>query len=103
MPQTMLQALNISRRGGTTVFIGIPKLDAIVALTGFQLQAEGKRLMGSLFGSANVRRDFPRLIELAETGRLHLESMVSRHFKLDDVNQAFHELEAGTVVRGVLC
>ena len=58
--------------------------------------------MGCVYGSAQVRRDFPRLISLAETGRLDLGAMVSRRIGLDEVNEAFRAMDAGEVIRSVI-
>ena len=59
-------------------------------------------MLGCLYGSAQVRRDFPKLIDLVETGRLDIGSMVSRRIKLDEVNDAFRAMEAGEVIRSVI-
>jgi S-(hydroxymethyl)glutathione dehydrogenase/alcohol dehydrogenase len=56
-----------------------------------------------MYGSANVRRDFPRFVELAETGRLDLEAMVTKRIGLDDVNDALGAVERGDVIRSVIC
>jgi S-(hydroxymethyl)glutathione dehydrogenase/alcohol dehydrogenase len=54
------------------------------------------------YGSAEVRRDFPRLIELAATGRLDIATMVSRRIALDDVNDGLAAIERGEVIRSVI-
>ena len=59
-------------------------------------------MLGCVYGSAQVRRDFPRLIALAENGRLDLGAMVSRRIKLDEVNDAFRAMDAGEVIRSVI-
>ena len=46
--------------------------------------------------------DFPRLVEWAREGRLDLAAMVSKRIGLDDVPQAFDDLEAGDVIRSVI-
>jgi S-(hydroxymethyl)glutathione dehydrogenase / alcohol dehydrogenase len=61
-----------------------------------------KKILGCLYGSAQVRRDFSRLIGLVETGRLDIGAMVSRRIKLDEVNDAFRAIEAGEVIRSVI-
>lgn len=102
LPETILQAYNVARRGGTAVVVGMPAFDATVTFPAMGLFYENKRLLGSMYGSAQVRRDFPRLVRLVETGRLDLGSMVSRHIHLDDVNDAFRAMEAGEVIRSVI-
>jgi S-(hydroxymethyl)glutathione dehydrogenase/alcohol dehydrogenase len=102
LPETILQAYNVARRGGTAVVVGMPAFDATVTFPGMSMFYDNKRLLGSMYGSAQVRRDFPRLVRLVETGRLDLGSMVSRHIHLDEVNDAFRAMEAGEVIRSVI-
>ena len=61
-----------------------------------------KQVVGSIFGSANPRKDIPRLLELYSAGRLDLDAMVTSTYALDDVEQAFVDLRAGANIRGVL-
>jgi S-(hydroxymethyl)glutathione dehydrogenase / alcohol dehydrogenase len=102
LPETITQAFSSARRGGTAVVVGMPRMDSMVTLPGFAMFYEEKRLLGCVYGSAQVRRDFPRFIDLVEHGRLDLGSMVSRHIKLDEVNDAFTAMKAGEVIRSVI-
>ena len=102
LPETIVQAYNTARRGGTVVVVGMPRMDAQVTLPGWQLFSDEKRLLGCVYGSAQVQRDFPRFIGLVETGRLDLGTMVSRRIALDEVNDAFRAMEAGEVIRSVI-
>jgi S-(hydroxymethyl)glutathione dehydrogenase/alcohol dehydrogenase len=78
------------------------RMEAQVTLSAFALFYEGKTIVGSKYGSAQVRRDFQRFVDLIETGRLDTSSMVSRTIKLDEVNDAFRAMEAGEVIRSVI-
>ena len=80
----------------------MPRLDSRVTLGGFGLFYEEKKLLGCVYGSSQVRRDFPRFVGLVETGRLDIADMVSRTIGLDDVNDAFRAMKAGEVARTVL-
>ena len=70
--------------------------------TPFDAVRNEKRVLGCWYGSAEVRRDFPRLIELAATGRLDVATMVSRRIALDDVNDGLAAIERGEVIRSVI-
>jgi len=61
-----------------------------------------KSLIGSLYDSANMTRDVPRLVGLYRAGKLKLDELVSKRFSLAQVNDAFTALEKGEVVRGVI-
>jgi S-(hydroxymethyl)glutathione dehydrogenase/alcohol dehydrogenase len=95
------QALQMTRRGGTTVFVGIAGGGKFVLPT-LQLAMEDRTLKGSYYGSARVTRDYPRFIELIESGRVDLGGMVTKHFSLEEVNTALGAMRDGEVVRGVL-
>jgi S-(hydroxymethyl)glutathione dehydrogenase/alcohol dehydrogenase len=102
LPETILQAYNTARRGGTVVIVGMPRMEMTVTFSAMQLFYDEKKMLGCLYGSAQVRRDFPKLVNLVETGRLDIGSMVSRRIKLDEVNDAFRAMEAGEVIRSVI-
>jgi S-(hydroxymethyl)glutathione dehydrogenase/alcohol dehydrogenase len=101
VPQTVVQAHQAARLGGTVVLIGAGHPGATVSFDLFALHRE-KRLLGCGYGSAQVRRDIPRLVGLAETGHLDLGSMVTRTFDISEVNEAFRLMGSGEVVRSVL-
>ena len=58
--------------------------------------------MGTLYGSADVRVDFHRMIRLWRAGRLDLEGMITQRLALQDINQAFEDLKAGRVIRTLI-
>jgi S-(hydroxymethyl)glutathione dehydrogenase/alcohol dehydrogenase len=99
---TMHGAYNAACRGGTVTMIGAlsPELEFRVPANGVHMHA--KRILGSVYGSAQALRDIPRLVRLVETGRLDLQTMVSRRIGLDDVNNAFTAMEQGEVIRSVI-
>jgi S-(hydroxymethyl)glutathione dehydrogenase / alcohol dehydrogenase len=71
------------------VLVGVPRGDATLTFHAGGLVYEAKHLVGCVYGSAQVRRDFQRFVNLAETGRMDLDAMVSRRLTLDDVNEGF--------------
>jgi S-(hydroxymethyl)glutathione dehydrogenase/alcohol dehydrogenase len=99
---TLRQAFASSRRGGTVVAVGVHELGTDIAVSSYHLVLEERRLLGTVYGNAQVRREIPRLLELAADGRLDLASMVTRTIALDDVNDALRALEAGEVIRSVI-
>ena len=101
-PDTITQAFNTVRAGGTAVAVGVPRFDQEVTIPSMPLVLQEKRLLGTVYGSANVRRDFPSLIGLVEHGRLDLDHMVSKTIGLDDVNEGLKAMQAGEVIRSVI-
>ncbi len=98
---TIRQAVDTARPGGTAVMVGVPKLDSDVPIPAMSVLEE-KTIRGCVYGSAQVRRDFPRLISLVEQGKLDVGSMVSRTMHLDEVNEAMRAMQDGEVIRSVL-
>jgi S-(hydroxymethyl)glutathione dehydrogenase/alcohol dehydrogenase len=97
-----LQAIEMTRRGGTTVLVGVAGRGSCLALPSLRMVMEDRTVKGSYYGSAHVTRDYPRFIELIESGHVDLGGMVTKHFALDEVNQALAAMRDGEVVRGVL-
>ena len=101
-PETIVQARDVTRTGGTVVIVGMPRSDATVTLPAYSLFQDEKALLGCNFGSAHVRRDFPRIVAMIERGALDLAPMVTRTIPLEAVNDAFAAMLAGDVIRSVI-
>jgi S-(hydroxymethyl)glutathione dehydrogenase/alcohol dehydrogenase len=101
-PETIRAAWSAARRGGTVVVVGAGRADRQVEFTPFELLFDGKKMLASLYGSADVGRDFPRLIGLWRAGRLDLERMITQRLKLDDIDAAVSALGQGEVIRQVV-
>ena len=99
---TVRQAYDATRRGGTTVVVGMGGFQDNLSFNGFELAYQAKTLKGSMYGSADVRTDFAKLLRLWRQGKLDLEGMISRRIALEDVNDAFRAMEAGEVIRSVI-
>ena len=102
LPETILQTYEVTRRGGTTVIVGMARRGANVTFPAMDLFSTGRRILGCMYGSAQVRRDFPRLVRLVETGRLDVGSMVTRRIRLEEIDDAFRAMESGEVIRSVI-
>jgi S-(hydroxymethyl)glutathione dehydrogenase / alcohol dehydrogenase len=102
LPQTIRAAWAAARRGGTVVIVGAGRADQQVEFTPFELLFDGKQLLASLYGSADIRRDYHRLLDLWRAGRLDLEGMITQRITLDDVEDALAALGTGEVVRQVI-
>lgn len=99
---TLSQAYCMVRRRGVVVAVGVPKFDATLEVPIGDLIFGEKTVIGSLYGSAQVSWDFPRLVRLVESGQLDLDAMVSSTISLDQVNDGFRAMEAGEVIRSVI-
>jgi S-(hydroxymethyl)glutathione dehydrogenase/alcohol dehydrogenase len=100
--EVIRSAYDNTRRGGTCVVVGAGSAEDMVSFSALELFAMEKKILGTIYGSSDVRRDYDRLIRLWKTGRLDLEGMISRRIGLDDVNDAFDALTDGGVIRQVI-
>jgi NDMA-dependent alcohol dehydrogenase len=100
---TIDQAINATRKGGEVVLVGVPRLDVMVNLNAaFTWLYLAKTIKGCWYGSADVHRDVPKLLELWKAGDLKLEELISQEITVDQVNEAFADMQAGTVARSVI-
>jgi alcohol dehydrogenase len=98
----MATAYKITRRGGTTVTIGLPPPDAALAVPLVNMVAEERTVKGSYLGSSVPGRDLPRYISLYRQGRLPVDRLMTDRIKLDDINAGFERLRRGEAVRQVI-
>jgi len=101
-PKVIAQAFASLARGGTAVVVGAPPFGSEVTLPAFPFSMEEKSLIGSFYGSPRFHYDMPRIIDLYMAGRLKLDQLVTKTFRLADINRALEALEQGTVARGVI-
>lgn len=95
--------LQATRSGGTTVVVGVPPLEESLTINPVAMfQTFEKKLVGSLLGSVNARRDIPILVSLWQSGQLDLEGLVTTHRPIEQINEAFDDLRASRGIRTVL-
>jgi len=100
--QAMELAYRITRRGGTTVTAGLPHPDARWPLQHVNLTAEERTVKGSYVGSCVPPRDMPRYIDLYRKGMLPVNTLMSDHIELEQINEGFDNLAAGHTVRQIV-
>lgn len=96
-------ALAAIRKAGTVVVTGlgnIAELGAPISLADITLFQ--KRIQGSLYGASNPQADIHSLLRLYAEGHLHLDELVSRTYKLDEVALGYEDMHAGRNLRGVI-
>ncbi len=98
---TTEQAFAMLRPGGTAVVVGMIPLGTNIELPGVDFMFE-KKIVGSLMGSNNFRVDIPTYVDMYLQGRLKLDELVSERVGLEDINQAFAQMQEGAVARSVV-
>ncbi|HEX9258502.1 MAG TPA: Zn-dependent alcohol dehydrogenase [Acidimicrobiales bacterium] len=94
--------LSAIRPGGTTVMIGVPKIDDRVSVLSIDHAMREKKLIGCFLGSSKPHYEFGRLLALWEAGKLDLDAMITSRRPLADINLAVADMQAGIGLRTVL-
>jgi S-(hydroxymethyl)glutathione dehydrogenase/alcohol dehydrogenase len=75
--------------------------EASIAIPAVFLTVFEKQLIGSLFGSANPRKDIPKLLELYTQGLLDLDGLVTKTYPIEGINEGYADMNSGKNIRGV--
>jgi alcohol dehydrogenase len=102
VPAVLEAAFRATRRGGTTVAMGLPHPSRTLALPALAFAGEGRTLVGSYMGSAAPQRDVPRYVALWKAGRMPVDRLQSSTLPLERINDAFEALAAGHTVRQII-
>ncbi len=102
LPHVYRQAFEARDLAGTVVLVGVPTPDMTIELPFLEVFGRGGALKSSWYGDCLPSKDFPMLIDLYLQGRLDLDRFVSETIGLGDVEEAFHKMERGEVLRSVV-
>ena len=96
------QAFASTAKGGTSIMVGLPGPDEVVRVPAQKMFGEERTLRGSYYGSAQPYRDVPWMANLYRNGLIPIDRLISRHYALDQYNEALQAMLAGEVARSVL-
>jgi NDMA-dependent alcohol dehydrogenase len=102
LPAVQETCLAAARPGGTIILAGLAPMGSSTNLPGATITRQEKTVKGSYYGSANPPRDFPLFAGLYLQQRLDLDQLVSRTYTLEQINEAYADMLAGAVARGVI-
>lgn len=91
--------LAFTRSGGTAV--GVSGIEQSIPFD-MELFEWDKTYLNPLYGQCHPTRDFPLLLKLHSENRLKLREMVTRTYPLDGLSEAFSDMRAGRIAKGVL-
>jgi S-(hydroxymethyl)glutathione dehydrogenase/alcohol dehydrogenase len=101
--ETLGQAFNLGGKRSKIVITNLHSTsEANLAVPGIMMTMLEKQLVGSLFGSANIRKDIPRLFELYLQGKLKLDELITKTYTLDQINDGYQAMRDGENLRGVI-
>src|SRR5699024_4784947 len=96
-------ALTLTKKGGRVVVVGMGGMaDMDVTLNLFLFTMLQKELRGAIFGGANPKAEIPQLLSMYQAGKLNLDDLVTKTYKLEDINQGYQDMLEGKNLRGVI-
>lgn len=101
-PRVQEMALDAVRPGGVLTLVGLSPMGSGTNLPGAVIVRQEKTIKGSYYGSVHARRDFPLFLDLYMAGRLSLDKLVTHHYALGQINEAFAAMLGGSGARGVI-
>ncbi|MGU3498187.1 NDMA-dependent alcohol dehydrogenase [Mycobacterium sp. C31M] len=97
------EAMILTAKTGTCVVTGMGSMmDADVKLNLFLFTMLQKTLKGNIFGGGSSHVETPRLAALYKSGLLNIDDMITRSYKLEDINTGYQDMLDGNNIRGVI-
>jgi alcohol dehydrogenase len=102
LTRVMEQAFLATRKGGTTVVLGVTSPEDRLVVPSWLIVGEERVITGAYMGSVVPKRDIPMLLELYASGRIRLEEIITDTITLDQINEGLERLAAGEAVRQIV-
>ena len=102
LPSLQERAFEALRPGGVLTLVGTAPDDSSTNLPGAIITRMERVIRGSFYGSVNPPRDIPMLLDLYASGRLKLEELITRTYRLQQINEAYADMLSGALARGII-
>jgi S-(hydroxymethyl)glutathione dehydrogenase/alcohol dehydrogenase len=99
---TTRMAVDMVRKRGTAVIVGIAPIGDNAAIEPVVLTRMEKTIRGCYYGTARPRQDMPRIADWYQRGLLDIDGLITRRYTLADINRAYEDLDTDAVGRGVI-
>ncbi len=83
--------------------VGIPSIEEMVSFPFFIVPFQANKIEGVLYGSLRHQIDIPRLANLALKGDLRVDKLISKHFKLEEINDVVQAMEKREIIGRWVC
>ena len=101
-PEVVAGAVKSLRRGGTAISVGLAPVGATAPIDVVDMIRSQKTLVGSYYGSASPHETFRKLVDYYLKGKIDLDSMITRTYSLEQVNEGFDAIADGEDGVGVI-
>ena len=99
---TTEQMMGSVRKGGTGVLIGLAPEGMVAGLNMVDMVRNQKTFSGRYYGSVSPHETFGKLVDFYRQGRIDIDSLITRRYGLEQVNEAYEDLARGEDGRGVI-
>jgi S-(hydroxymethyl)glutathione dehydrogenase/alcohol dehydrogenase len=90
-------------KGGTAVFAGVsPASQKSISFNAQNLTLYQKSIIGTVYGHTNPHAAVPQLLRMYRAGMLKMDDLVTREYRLEQINEAFADMLAGKNICGVI-
>ena len=100
--ETVKAAYDMCGKNGTVTIVGIAPIGAEAPINAVDIVRNEKTMRGTYYGSARSRTDMPTMVDLYLSGKLNLDDLVVRHYSLDQINEAYGDMDQGEIGRGAI-
>ena len=90
------------RERGLALLVGVPPTDSRLQIDATDVFRQEKRLTGTIYGSADTAVDFEKYAHMYLSGSLPVQKLISKYYKIEEINQACEEMLTGEIARGVV-
>lgn len=101
-PRIQERCLEAVRPGGTLVLAGIAPMGSSTNLPGALVTRQEKTIVGCYYGTGDPRSDFPLYAQMYLERTLPLNTLLSRKYDLERINEAYAEMLDGQIGRNVI-
>ena len=96
------QGFGLMCRGGKMIIVGMPGKGVTTSFDPDDFANDGQQVIGSKMGSARIRVDIPRLVDLYQQRRLKLDELITGRYPLERINEAVAAVKRGEALRNVI-
>jgi Zn-dependent alcohol dehydrogenase len=101
--EMLAPAMMLTRKGGTCLMTAVPKFElSMVPLVLVDFLQNCKTFKGLIYGGMNPRASMPMLLDMYRNGHLKLDELITRRYKLDQINDAITDMREGRNIRGII-
>jgi NDMA-dependent alcohol dehydrogenase len=103
LAEMLAPALMLTRKGGTCLMTAVPKFEVnMVPLLLVDIIQSCKQLKGLIYGGMNPRTSTPMLLSMYRNGNLKLDELVTKRYRLEQINDAITDMREGRNIRGII-